>query len=91
MVVGECLVLKLIRKVASGVHPELEMSAYLTEAGYPNISPLLGSMIRHDAEGQDKVADAADLVAKLKAGKGHPAVKASEDDTKALVKWVLAL
>jgi cytochrome c len=33
----------------------------------------------------------ADLVAKLKAGKGHPAVKASEEDTKALVKWVLAL
>ena len=33
----------------------------------------------------------ADLVGKLKAGKGHPAVKASEDDTKALVKWVLAL
>jgi cytochrome c len=32
----------------------------------------------------------ADLVAKLKSGKGHPAVKASEDDTKALVKWVLA-
>ena len=33
----------------------------------------------------------ADLVTKLKSGKGHPAVKASEDDTKALVKWVLAM
>lgn len=32
----------------------------------------------------------ADLVTKLKSGKGHPAVKASEEDTKALVKWVLA-
>ena len=32
----------------------------------------------------------ADLAAKLKSGKGHPAVKASDDDTKALVKWVLA-
>lgn len=32
----------------------------------------------------------ADLVSKLKAGKGHPAVKASEEDTKTLVKWVLA-
>ena len=32
----------------------------------------------------------ADMVAKLKAGKGHPAVKASEEDTKTLVKWVLA-
>ena len=32
----------------------------------------------------------ADLVTKLKAGKGHPAVKASDEDTKTLVKWVLA-
>ena len=32
----------------------------------------------------------ADLVAKLKSGKGHPPVKASEEDTKALVKWVLS-
>lgn len=33
----------------------------------------------------------ADLVAKLKSGKGHPAVKTSDDDTKALVKWALSL
>jgi cytochrome c len=32
----------------------------------------------------------ADLVAKLKSGKGHPAVKSSDEDTKALVKWTLA-
>jgi cytochrome c len=32
----------------------------------------------------------ADLVAKLKSGKGHPAVKSSEEDTKTLVKWVLS-
>ena len=55
VVVGERLVLKLIRKVSAGVHPELEMSAYLTEAGYPNISPLMGSMIRRDGEGQDNL------------------------------------
>lgn len=55
VVVGESLVLKLIRKVSAGVHPELEMSAYLTAAGYPNISPLLGSMIRHDSAGQDNL------------------------------------
>ena len=55
VVVGESLVLKLIRKVASGVHPELEMSAYLTAAGYPNISPLLGSVIRRDGAGQDNL------------------------------------
>jgi cytochrome c len=32
----------------------------------------------------------ADLVTKLKSGKGHPAVKTSDDDTKTLVKWVLS-
>ena len=37
-------------------------------------------------------ADAeAMLVAKLKDGKGHPAVKASEADLKGIVKWVLAM
>ncbi|SCZ09960.1 maltose alpha-D-glucosyltransferase [Pseudomonas sp. NFACC37-1] len=53
VVVGASLVLKLIRKVASGVHPELEMSAYLTAAGFSNISPLLGSVVRRDADGED--------------------------------------
>jgi len=37
-------------------------------------------------------ADAeATLTAKLSAGTGHPAVKASPDDLKGLVKWVLSL
>ncbi|WP_454835000.1 maltose alpha-D-glucosyltransferase [Pseudomonas lini] len=53
VVIGSSLVLKLIRKVASGVHPELEMSAYLTHAGFSNISPLLGAVIRRDAAGED--------------------------------------
>ncbi|MDF9769690.1 maltose alpha-D-glucosyltransferase/alpha-amylase [Pseudomonas rhodesiae] len=57
VVVGESLVLKLIRKVSAGVHPELEMSAYLTEAGYANISPLMGAMVRHDSDGQEQPAD----------------------------------
>ena len=55
VVVGSSMVLKLIRKVASGVHPELEMSAYLTEAGFANISPLLGSVIRRDGAGEDNL------------------------------------
>jgi maltose alpha-D-glucosyltransferase/alpha-amylase len=55
VVVGESLVLKLIRKVSAGVHPELEMGAYLTAAGYRHISPLLGSVIRRDAAGEDNL------------------------------------
>ena len=33
----------------------------------------------------------ATLVTKLEKAQGHPAVKASADDTKALVKWVLSM
>ena len=33
----------------------------------------------------------ATLVGKLKSGTGHPAVKASDDDLKSLVKWVLSM
>jgi maltose alpha-D-glucosyltransferase/alpha-amylase len=55
VVVGKSMVLKLIRKIATGVHPELEMSAYLTQAGFANISPLLGSVIRRDANGEDNL------------------------------------
>ena len=37
-------------------------------------------------------ADAeAKLVTEISQGKGHPAVKASPDDVKSLVKWVLSL
>jgi len=36
-----------------------------------------------DAEGK--------LVEELTSGKGHPAVKASPDDVKSLVKWVLSM
>ncbi|MCB2254018.1 maltose alpha-D-glucosyltransferase [Pseudomonas chlororaphis] len=55
VVVGGSLVLKLIRKVAAGVHPELEMSAYLTAAGFQHISPLLGSVVRRDGQGEDSL------------------------------------
>ena len=37
-------------------------------------------------------ADAeAKLVSEISKGEGHPAVKASPDDTKSLVKWVLSM
>ncbi|RWU21487.1 maltose alpha-D-glucosyltransferase [Pseudomonas alkylphenolica] len=52
VVVGGSLVLKMIRRVNAGVHPELEMSAYLTAAGFNNISPLLAWVSRVDDEGE---------------------------------------
>ena len=51
VVIGGAMVLKMIRKVSGGVHPELEMGAYLTNAGYGNISPLMGSVSRVDDTG----------------------------------------
>lgn len=33
----------------------------------------------------------ATILAKIGSGKGHPAVKASADDQKTLVKWILSL
>lgn len=37
-------------------------------------------------------ADAEDkIVAEVSGGKGHPAVKASPDDVKSLVKWILSM
>ncbi|WP_407316371.1 maltose alpha-D-glucosyltransferase [Pseudomonas sp. nanlin1] len=51
VVIGTSMVLKMIRRVSGGVHPELEMGAYLTAAGFGNISPLLGSVSRTDANG----------------------------------------
>ncbi|AVD83728.1 maltose alpha-D-glucosyltransferase [Pseudomonas sp. SWI6] len=51
VVVADRVVLKLIRRVNAGVHPELEMSAYLTAAGFTNISPLLAWVSRVDEQG----------------------------------------
>ncbi|AGZ34766.1 MAG: maltose alpha-D-glucosyltransferase [Pseudomonas sp.] len=51
VVVADRVVLKLIRRVNAGVHPELEMSAYLAAAGFTNISPLLAWVSRVDEQG----------------------------------------
>ncbi|NWB29595.1 maltose alpha-D-glucosyltransferase [Pseudomonas gingeri] len=55
VVVGERVMLKLIRKVSAGIHPELEMSAYLSAAGFKHISPLLGSVVRRDQDGGESL------------------------------------
>ncbi len=52
VVVGGSLVLKMLRRVSPGIHPELEMGAFLTNAGYQHISPLLGSVVRVGNDGE---------------------------------------
>ncbi len=51
LIVGDAVVLKIVRKVLAGVHPEAEMTGYLTERGFGNIAPLLGEVVRIDDDG----------------------------------------
>ncbi len=51
LVVGDSAVVKLIRHVAAGIHPEAEMTGFLTARGFANTAPLLGEVIRLDADG----------------------------------------
>ncbi|MBP0491288.1 maltose alpha-D-glucosyltransferase [Roseomonas indoligenes] len=52
IIVGEEVVLKLLRKVFSGIHPEAEMTRHLTDAGYANIAPLRGEVVRNGTDGE---------------------------------------
>lgn len=51
LLVGDVAVLKLVRHVVPGQHPEAEMTRYLTAAGYGNSADFLGELRRVDAEG----------------------------------------
>ncbi len=51
LVIGDQVVLKIVRRVLAGVHPEGEMTRYLTEQGFANSAPLIGEMVRVDADG----------------------------------------
>ena len=50
-IVGDTLVLKLVRRVLAGIHPEGEMTRVLTERGFANTAPLFGELVRVDDEG----------------------------------------
>jgi maltose alpha-D-glucosyltransferase/alpha-amylase len=52
LIVGELAMIKLIRHVFIGTHPEVEMTRYLTEHGYDHTAPLLGEVARTDGEGR---------------------------------------
>jgi maltose alpha-D-glucosyltransferase / alpha-amylase len=50
-VVAEEAVVKLVRRIIPGIHPEAEMTRFLTEAGGVNVPALLGEIVRVDADG----------------------------------------
>lgn len=45
------LMMKLVRKLADGMHPEAEMTRRLTHVGYANCAALLGELVRKDDQG----------------------------------------
>ena len=52
VLIGERMMLKIIRRVMPGVHPEIEMGHFLTEREFPAIAPLLGQVQRIDETGE---------------------------------------
>ena len=56
LIVGRKAVLKLLRRVTPGVHPEAEMARVLTERGFTGIAPLLGDATRVTADGNSALA-----------------------------------
>ncbi len=52
LIINDEVVIKVVRKVLAGVHPEAEMTGYLTERGFTNIAPLLGEVVRRDRNGE---------------------------------------
>src|SRR3546814_15931776 len=55
LIVDDKAIVKIIRKLARGRHPEAEMGRYLTDAGYANIAPLLGEVTQVEADGASTV------------------------------------
>jgi maltose alpha-D-glucosyltransferase/alpha-amylase len=53
LIVGEQVVMKIIRRVMSGINPEVEMVRYLTEQHYANTPPLLGEITRVANDGSE--------------------------------------
>jgi len=53
VIVGQRIVMKLMRRLQSGVHPEAEMCRFLTRIGYGNASPLLAEIVQLDRDEGD--------------------------------------
>lgn len=51
LILGDMAMVKLIRHIFPGTHPEVEMTRYLTLAGYKNTAQLLGEVARIAPDG----------------------------------------
>jgi len=44
IVFGDRFILKMYRRIETGIHPEIELGAFLTERNFPSVAPLTGSL-----------------------------------------------
>ncbi|MBW6420988.1 maltose alpha-D-glucosyltransferase [Rhizobium sp. XQZ8] len=51
LILGDVAMVKLIRHIFPGIHPEVEMTRYLTNVGYKNTAQLLGEVARTAPDG----------------------------------------
>jgi maltose alpha-D-glucosyltransferase/alpha-amylase len=50
LIIDDAIVLKLLRRLAPGLHPEAEMTRFLTRHDFANTAPLLGEVVHMHAE-----------------------------------------
>ncbi|HEX2139078.1 MAG TPA: putative maltokinase, partial [Woeseiaceae bacterium] len=50
IILGQHAVMKLLRRIQPGIHPEAEMTGYLREHGFGSVPPLIGEVVRRDAQ-----------------------------------------
>ncbi|WP_404385781.1 maltose alpha-D-glucosyltransferase [Caenispirillum salinarum] len=54
VMVGDAMVMKVLRRLEQGIHPEIEVGAYLTDvAQFEHIPPLYGSVVMKDSGGRE--------------------------------------
>ncbi|HEX2526018.1 MAG TPA: maltose alpha-D-glucosyltransferase [Geminicoccus sp.] len=51
LIFGDLAMIKLVRRVFGGIHPEAEMTQYLTNLAYANAAPLLGQVVHVSQDG----------------------------------------
>ncbi|WFU04439.1 maltose alpha-D-glucosyltransferase (plasmid) [Rhizobium sp. CB3171] len=52
LIIGDLVIIKLIRHIFPGMHPEVEMTRFLTRAGYDHTAPFLGEVAHTDSGGR---------------------------------------
>jgi maltose alpha-D-glucosyltransferase/alpha-amylase len=63
VIFGERLILKLFRRVEEGINPDLEVSHFLTEHRFQNVSPVAGALLYRRGRGREQTSALAMLQA----------------------------